>query len=126
MSRYFIVGGAGFIGSHFCDRLMAAPDTTAVTIYDNFSSGRNWHIAAHQPDNRFRVVRRDVKDAGVLTDAMAGHDVVIHLASNPDIARALKEEESAVLSDLRQSIGKDVTIKSDVQLHHEQFDVMAV
>ena len=45
---------------------------------------------------------------------------------NPDIARALKEEESAVLRDLRQSLGKDVTIKPDVQLHHEQFDVMAV
>ena len=45
---------------------------------------------------------------------------------NPDIARALKEEESAVLKDLKQSIGKDVTIKSDMQLHHEQFDVMAV
>jgi hypothetical protein len=45
---------------------------------------------------------------------------------NPDIARALKEEESAVLKDLRQSLGKDVTIKADVHLHHEQFDVMAV
>jgi ribonuclease G len=48
------------------------------------------------------------------------------LRVNPDIARALKEEESAVLKDLRQSIGKDVTLKADVQLHHEQFDVMAV
>jgi len=53
-----------------------------------------------------------------------GHRILLRV--NPDIARALKEEESAVLRDLRQSIGKDVTIKSDVQLHHEQFDVMAV
>jgi Ribonuclease G/E len=48
------------------------------------------------------------------------------LRVNPDIARALQEEESAVLKDLQQSIGKDVTIKADVRLHHEQFDVMAV
>ncbi len=48
------------------------------------------------------------------------------LRVNPDIARALKEEESAVVKDLKQSIGKDVTIKADVHLHHEQFDVMAV
>jgi ribonuclease G len=48
------------------------------------------------------------------------------LRVNPDIARALTEEESGVLRDLRQSIGKDVTVKPDVQLHHEQFDVMAV
>jgi len=53
-----------------------------------------------------------------------GHRVLLRV--NPDIARALKEEESAVLKDLRQSIGKDVTIKADVQLHHEQFDVMAI
>jgi ribonuclease G len=53
-----------------------------------------------------------------------GHRLVLRV--NPDIARALKEEESGVLKDLRQSIGKDVTIKPDVQLHHEQFDVMAV
>jgi ribonuclease G len=48
------------------------------------------------------------------------------LRVNPEIARAFKEEESGVLKDLRASIGKDVTIKPDIQLHHEQFDVMAV
>jgi ribonuclease G len=53
-----------------------------------------------------------------------GHRLLLRV--NPDIARALKEEENAVLKDLRQSIGKDVTIKADVHLHHEQFDVMAV
>jgi ribonuclease G len=53
-----------------------------------------------------------------------GHRVLLRV--NPDIARALKGEESAVLKDLRQSIGKDVTVKADVLLHHEQFDVMAV
>jgi ribonuclease G len=53
-----------------------------------------------------------------------GHRLLLRV--NPDIARALKEEENAVLKDLRQSIGKDVTVKADAHLHHEQFDVMAV
>jgi len=53
-----------------------------------------------------------------------GHKLVLRV--NPDIARALKEEEAAVLKDLKQALGKDVMIKSDLQLHHEQFDVMAV
>jgi ribonuclease G len=53
-----------------------------------------------------------------------GHRLLLRV--NPDIARALQGEEIAVLRDLRQSIGKDVTIKPDAQLHHEQFDVMAV
>ncbi len=53
-----------------------------------------------------------------------GHRLVLRV--NPDIARALKEEESAVMADLKQALGRDVMIKSDLQLHHEQFDVMAV
>ncbi len=53
-----------------------------------------------------------------------GHRLLLRV--NPDIARALKEEERDVLRDLRQSIGKDISIKPDAQLHHEQFDVMAV
>src|SRR4051812_9671774 len=79
-NRYFIVGGAGFIGSHFTDRLLADPDIAAVTLYDNFSSGREWHYAEHAGDRRFRVVRGEVADPETLTRSMAGHDVVIHLA----------------------------------------------
>ena len=91
--RYFIAGGAGFIGSHFTDRLLADPAVTAVTLYDNYSSGREWHYAQHLADPRFRAIRGDVKDLGFLTESMKGHDVVIHLASNPDIARAATEPE---------------------------------
>ena len=53
-----------------------------------------------------------------------GHRVLLRV--HPDIARALEEEESAVLRDMRSSIGKDVTVRADVQLHHEQFDLMTV
>ena len=53
-----------------------------------------------------------------------GDGVILRV--NPDIARALKEEESALLRDLQQTLGKPVTIKPDTHLHHEQFDVMAV
>lgn len=91
--RFFIVGGAGFIGSHFTDRLLATPATRAVTLFDNFSSGREWHYESHRSDKRFHVIRGDVKDLTSLRAAMDGHDVVIHLASNPDIARAATEPD---------------------------------
>src|SRR6059036_4226373 len=91
--RYLIAGGAGFIGSHFTDRLLRESTMAAVTIYDNFSSGREWHYQQHLADPRFRVIRGDVKDLDLLTTSMQGHDVVIHLASNPDIARAVAEPE---------------------------------
>ena len=53
-----------------------------------------------------------------------GQGVILRV--NPDIARALKEEESAVLRDMQQTLGKPVTIKPDSHLHHEQFDLMAI
>jgi UDP-glucose 4-epimerase len=86
--RPFIVGGAGFIGSHFVDRLLVDPNVRRATIYDNYSSGRRWHHAAHDDDARFAAVEGDVRDLDRLRDAMDDHDVVIHLASNPDIAAA--------------------------------------
>lgn len=91
--RYLIVGGAGFIGSHFTDRLLSSSAVEGVTLYDNFSSGREWHFTHHADDPRLSVVKADVKELGALRDAMAGHDVVIHLASNPDIARAVNEPD---------------------------------
>ncbi len=92
--KFLIVGGAGFIGSHFVDHLLATPGLAArVTIYDNFSSGRSWHYEQHLGDARLAVVHADANDLQRLTSAMAGHDVAIHLASNPDIARAATEPE---------------------------------
>ncbi len=91
--RYFIVGGAGFIGSHFADCLLADRATETVTLYDNFSSGREWHYEHHSKDDRLHVVRGDVKDLATLQEAMNGHETVIHLASNPDIARAAREPD---------------------------------
>jgi UDP-glucose 4-epimerase len=92
-ARFFIAGGAGFIGSHFTDRLLCDKDTEAVTLYDNFSSGREWHYAHHEQDRRLRVICGDVKDLAALERNMDGHDTVIHLASNPDIARAAVEPD---------------------------------
>jgi UDP-glucose 4-epimerase len=91
--RYFLVGGAGFIGSHFTDRLLSDPSVSGVTLYDNFSTGRHWHYEMHAGDVRFRVVCGDAKNMHSLTSSMAGHDIVIHLASNPDIARAASEPD---------------------------------
>lgn len=90
-TSFFLAGGAGFLGSHFADRLLADPAVERVTLYDNFSSGREWHFEHHLDDDRLAVVRADVKDADTLVAAMDGHDVVVHLASNPDIARAAVE-----------------------------------
>lgn len=89
--KVLIAGGAGFIGSHFTDALLGRSDVEGVTLYDNFSSGREWHYAHHGNHARLKVVRGDVEDTEGLAKAMAGHALVIHLASNPDIARAMTD-----------------------------------
>src|SRR4051812_42536381 len=91
--NFVIVGGAGFIGSHFIDRLLASDSVTKVTVFDNFSSGQAWHYEEHLRDRRLKVVAADIHDFAALKDALAGHDTVIHLASNPDIARAVTEPD---------------------------------
>ncbi|MEO5895073.1 MAG: Rne/Rng family ribonuclease, partial [Vicinamibacterales bacterium] len=47
------------------------------------------------------------------------------LRVNPDIARALKEEESSVFREMTHVLGKSITLRPDTHLHHEQFDLMA-
>jgi UDP-glucose 4-epimerase len=91
--KYVIVGGAGFIGSHFIDRLLANDRVQRVTVYDNYSSGQAWHYEEHQFDRRLKIVAGDIHDFAALKEAMTGHDTVIHLASNPDIARAVTEPD---------------------------------
>jgi UDP-glucose 4-epimerase len=93
MGRFFIVGGAGFIGSHFTDVLLAQDAVKSVTIFDNLTSGREWHFAKHSSNSKFKFVKGDVKDFESLKRAMDGSEVVIHLASNPDIARAATEPD---------------------------------
>jgi UDP-glucose 4-epimerase len=89
MRRVVVVGGAGFIGGHFVDTLLGMEDVKRVRVYDNFSSGRRWHLEHHVNNDRFDVVQDDVRNLEALTTALDGFDTIIHLASNPDIAAAV-------------------------------------
>ncbi|WP_437682987.1 NAD-dependent epimerase/dehydratase family protein [Sorangium sp. So ce131] len=79
--RSFVVGGAGFIGSHLADRLV---ERGPVTLYDNLSVGRRVFVAPHLDAGRATLVEADALDLDRLTEAMAGHDLVVHLAANPE------------------------------------------
>src|SRR5580704_17356633 len=86
-----IVGGAGFIGAHFVDRLLGDEQIERICVFENFSSGREWHLSSHEGDRRLVIVRDDVRNLMALVEAMAGSETVIHLASNPDISLAATE-----------------------------------
>jgi UDP-glucose 4-epimerase len=81
--RFFVTGGAGFIGSNLVDRLLA--DGHTVTAYDNLSTGQIRFLDHAKPNPRFRLVEGDVLDERTLAAAVAGHDFVFHLAANADV-----------------------------------------
>jgi UDP-glucose 4-epimerase len=79
--RSFVVGGAGFIGSHLVDRLV---ERGPVTVYDNLSVGKREFIDGPLASGQARLVQADALDLAALTAAIEGHDVVFHLAANPE------------------------------------------
>ena len=86
MSKYAVIGGAGFIGSHFVDHLMTHDHH--VKVIDNLCSGTKSRIEHHLSSINFEFKNLDVEDTASLARELKNVDVVVHLASNPDIARA--------------------------------------
>jgi UDP-glucose 4-epimerase len=81
--RACVTGGAGFIGSSLVDRLLS--DGHQVVAYDNFSTGLRSFLAEALNHPAFRLIEGDTLDPAALTSAMAGCDVVFHLAANADV-----------------------------------------
>ena len=81
--RAFVTGGAGFIGSNLVDRLLAA--NHSVVAYDNFSTGQDAFLEIARSHPQFTLVRGDTLDLPALVEAMAGSEMVFHLAANADV-----------------------------------------
>ncbi|HWA99010.1 MAG TPA: SDR family NAD(P)-dependent oxidoreductase [Pirellulales bacterium] len=79
MKRILITGGAGFIGSHLADALLARGDT--VTVVDDQSTGNLANLAQAQRSDRFRFVPGSVADRDLVRRLIADVDVVYHLAA---------------------------------------------
>jgi UDP-glucose 4-epimerase len=89
--RAFVTGAAGFIGSSLTDQLLA--DGHEVVAWDNFSTGQERFLENAGRSPAFQLVRGDTMDAKALTSAMAGCDIVFHLAANADVRFGLQHPE---------------------------------
>ncbi len=92
-NNYFIIGGAGFIGSHLSRNILKNEPDSNVTIYDNFSSGRKWHLTDVLENKKLKIIEADVKDIETLTTSIKDSQIVYHFASNPDISKAMTQPD---------------------------------
>ncbi|MGB9593497.1 MAG: SDR family NAD(P)-dependent oxidoreductase, partial [Anaerolineae bacterium] len=84
-----ITGGAGYIGSHLADRLLA--DGHSVVVLDDLSTGRFANIAHHQGNPRFAWVEGDVRDAPLVARLVERCDVVFHLAAVVGVGHVVRD-----------------------------------
>lgn len=89
LTQALITGGAGFIGSHLTERLLAAGQT--VTIIDDLSTGRLANLAHLEGDARLRVVVEDIRNTQVMDRLVSECDVVYHLAAAVGVEKILSE-----------------------------------
>jgi len=89
--RAIVTGGAGFIGSHLVDALVARGER--VIVIDNLRRGRKEFIAQHLERGACDFIEGDIRDRSLLLDALAPGDVVYHLAAQSNVLGAMQDGE---------------------------------
>ena len=91
--KAFVTGGAGFIGSHIVDRLISEGNT--VTVYDDLSSGKEEFIKHHMNNDSFAFINADLINQKIIDKEIKNHDVIFHIAANPDVRLGAQKPEIA-------------------------------
>jgi UDP-glucose 4-epimerase len=86
-----VTGGAGFIGSHLVDRLLA--DGRRVRVLDNLSVGRRNNLQQHAGNGDLEFSEGDVADPAAVNDACAGVERIFHLAARADIVPSIRQPD---------------------------------
>jgi UDP-glucuronate 4-epimerase len=95
MSHVLLTGGAGFIGSHLLDSLIA--DGATVTVLDNFDpfyarAAKDRNIERHRDNPKLRLVEADLRDVDRLRGELAGpYDTIVHLAAKAGVRPSIED-----------------------------------
>ncbi|MFB3889799.1 MAG: SDR family NAD(P)-dependent oxidoreductase [Candidatus Bathyarchaeia archaeon] len=90
-TRSVVTGGAGFIGSHIVDRLVA--EGSQVRVIDNLSKGKLTNIQQHVESSKVEFVKGDIRDAGLVVQALRDTDTVFHLAAITNVSFSFSNPE---------------------------------
>ena len=116
--KYFITGGAGFIGANYVEHLFHSGKTlTKVTVYDNFTyAGNAKNFSKFKSDPRFNVVVGDICDLGKLRAAMKDHNYVINFAAESHVDRSIDDSSVFVRTNVLGTLNVlDCARKSGIQ-----------
>jgi len=97
--RYLITGGAGFIGSHLADRLLARGDE--IVALDDLSTGRARNVEHLAGDPRFLLVRGSILDAEAVGSLVGEADVVVHLAAAVGVKLIVERPLESLITNIR-------------------------
>jgi UDP-glucose 4-epimerase len=105
--HYLVTGGAGFIGSHLVDALLARGDQ--VTVLDDFSTGSAQNLAQQSAHKSLTIVHGSVCDEVLVDDTCARVDAIIHLAAAVGVQRILDKQVGSIITNLR---GTEVMLRA--------------
>lgn len=124
MMRILVTGGAGFIGSHLCERLIM--DGHEVTAIDNFSTGRASNLRSLADSASFTLIEGSILDASTLSPLIKKADHVFHLAAAVGVFNIVNNPLASLLTNIRgtenvleaaSSIGTPVFLTSSSEVY---------
>ncbi|MEX2553858.1 MAG: GDP-mannose 4,6-dehydratase [Actinomycetota bacterium] len=127
--RTLVTGGAGFIGSHLVDNLLALGHS--VIALDNLSTGSHSNIQQHIPNPRFEFILGSVLDPETVDDAVSRSDVVYHLAAAVGVRLIVERPLESLVTNIRGAEtvlemahrhGRKVLVSSSSEIYGKSLD----
>ena len=117
--RLLVTGGAGFIGSEFVRMTLRDHPDDSVVVLDKLTyAGNERNLESVNSDPRFRFVRGDICDAGIVRDLAAGVDVIVNFAAESHVDRSLEAPGQFILTDV---YGTFVLMDAAREHDHQRF-----
>jgi UDP-N-acetylglucosamine 4-epimerase len=89
--KILITGGAGFIGSNICQKLLSMPEIAVVRVIDNLVTGSTENIESLLPNTKFEFIQGDIRDFKTCKEVSKDIDVILHQAALGSVPRSVKD-----------------------------------
>lgn len=126
--RYFVTGGAGFIGSNYVRGLLNGSwgkEVSSVTVFDALTyAGNLKNLADHLDNEKLSIIRGDIRNSSEIDSALPDHDVIVHFAAESHVDRSIESSSIFITTNvvgtqqmlegaLRHKIQKFIHVSTD-------------